>query len=90
VKSDADGDGELAEADDSNLAEAANCEIAEADEFFTPSPWPDPSCAVKQTAGALKRFGPVLTHRFPAARIIRWYLRASVTSSWRVQARLAR
>jgi hypothetical protein len=52
VKSDADGEseGELAEADDSNLAEAANCEIAEADEFFTPSPWPDPSCAVKQTA----------------------------------------
>jgi hypothetical protein len=35
VKSDADGEGEL----------------AEADEFFTPSPWPDPSCAVKQTAG---------------------------------------
>ena len=28
----------------------------------------------------------MLTHRFPAARIIRWYLRASVTSSWRVEA----
>jgi hypothetical protein len=46
VKSDADGEGELAEADDSNLAEAANGEIAEADEFITPPPWPDPSCVL--------------------------------------------
>ncbi len=36
------------------------------------------------------KFGPALTHRFRAARIIGWYLRASMTSSWRVEARLAR
>src|ERR1700733_11220495 len=35
-------------------------------------------------------FGPPLTHWFPSARITGWYLTASMTSSWRAEARPAR